>query len=128
GSVYMLFIDIEVNGVPIKAFVDSGAQSTFMSYACAQKCSLLRLMDTRYRGVAQGVGKTEIVGKIHLATLKIGQRFFPSSFTVLQDNKVEFLFGLDLLRRYQCCIDLKKSVLRIDNEEIPFLSEKDITK
>ncbi|PFH36026.1 ubiquitin family protein [Besnoitia besnoiti] len=128
GSVYMLFIDIEVNGVPIKAFVDSGAQSTFMSYACAEKCSLLRLMDTRYRGVAQGVGKTEIVGKIHLATLKLGQRFFPSSFTVLQDNKVEFLFGLDLLRRYQCCIDLKKNVLRIDDDEVPFLSEKDITK
>lgn len=113
GSVFMLYIDIEINGVPLKAFVDSGAQSTFISYSCAEKCSLTRIMDTRFRGIAQGVGRTEILGKIHLASLKIGKKFYPSSFTVLQDDKVEFLFGLDLLRRYQCCIDLHKHVLRI---------------
>ncbi|PHJ21406.1 dna-damage inducible [Cystoisospora suis] len=128
GSVFMLYIDIEINGVPLKAFVDSGAQSTFISYSCAEKCSLTRIMDTRFRGIAQGVGRTEILGKIHMASLKIGKKFYPSSFTVLQDDKVEFLFGLDLLRRYQCCIDLHKHVLRIGEEEVPFLSEKDITK
>ncbi|CAJ1960228.1 unnamed protein product [Sphenostylis stenocarpa] len=128
ARVVMLYVDMEVNGVPLKAFVDSGAQSTIISKSCAERCGLLRLLDQRYKGIAHGVGQSEILGRIHVAPIKIGSIFYPCSFLVLDSPNMEFLFGLDMLRKHQCIIDLKESVLRVGGGEVsvPFLQEKDI--
>ncbi|CAL8998701.1 unnamed protein product [Prunus brigantina] len=128
ARVVMLYVDMEVNGVPLKAFVDSGAQSTIISKSCAERCGLLRLLDQRYKGIAHGVGQSEILGRIHVAPIKIGNIFYPCSFLVLDAPNMEFLFGLDMLRKHQCIIDLKDSVLRVGGGEVsvPFLQEKDI--
>ena len=50
GSVIMLYVDMEVNGHPLKVFVDSGAQMTIMSLGCAQRLGLERLIDRRFQG------------------------------------------------------------------------------
>ncbi|XP_043688357.1 protein DNA-DAMAGE INDUCIBLE 1 [Telopea speciosissima] len=128
ARVVMLYVDMEVNGVPLKAFVDSGAQSTIISKSCAERCGLLRLLDQRYKGIAHGVGQSEILGRIHVAPIKIGNIFYPCSFMVLDAPNMEFLFGLDMLRKHQCIIDLKENVLRVGGGEVsvPFLQEKDI--
>lgn len=128
ARVIMLYVDMEVNGFPLKAFVDSGAQSTIISKTCAERCGLLRLMDKRYRGIAKGVGQSEIVGRIHVAPLKIGRNFYPCSFTVLDQPDLEFIFGLDMLRKHQCSIDLKDNVLRVGGGEhsVPFLQENQL--
>ncbi|KAK8591681.1 hypothetical protein V6N13_031717 [Hibiscus sabdariffa] len=128
ARVVMLYVDMEVNGVPLKAFVDSGAQSTIISKSCAERCGLLRLLDQRYRGIAHGVGQSEILGRIHVAPIKIGEIFYPCSFLVLDSPNMEFLFGLDMLRKHQCIIDLKDNVLRVGGGEVSYftVSEKDI--
>lgn len=94
ASVSMLYINCEVNGHAIKAFVDSGAQTTIISTKLAQELNLSRLIDKRFRGEARGVGKTEILGRIHSAPLKIENQFIPCSFTVL-NTPVDMLLGLD---------------------------------
>lgn len=133
ASVSMLYVNLTINGHPLKAFVDSGAQMTIMSAACAERCGLLRLMDSRYAGVASGVGTGKILGKIHMVQMKLGNSFFPISVTVLEDDKMECLFGLDTLKRYRCCINLHKNVLQMLDgsagpEEVPFLGESEIPK
>lgn len=128
GSVVMLYINCKVNGFPVRAFIDTGAQSTIMSDACAERCHIMRLVDTRWDGIAHGVGTQRIIGRIHMMQIQIGNDHLTSSFTVLAEQSLDMLLGLDMLKRHQCCIDLKKNVLTIGTTgaETPFLTEGEL--
>lgn len=137
GRVLMLYVDCAVNDKPLQVFVDSGAQNTIMSSECADRLGLLHLVDDRFAGVAVGVGTGKIMGRIHVVELTIGGYQFPCSITVMDsesglgDKNMDCLFGLDMLKRHRCCIDLGANALRFatvggGTMEAPFLHEKDL--
>lgn len=74
GHIHMLYIDIEIDKHKIVGLVDTGAQTTIISEDLARKCGLFNLCDTRYSGVAKGVGVSKIIGVIHAANIKVGSR------------------------------------------------------
>ena len=127
GHIVMLYVPMVVNGHALQAFVDSGAQSTIMSRQCAERCGIMRLCDTRFAGLARGVGTARILGRVHSVKAMIGTAHFLASFTIL-DNEggTDFLLGLDQLRKHRACIDLQKNCLSILGQDIQFLAEKDL--
>ncbi|EGG20299.1 ubiquitin-associated domain-containing protein [Cavenderia fasciculata] len=128
GRVIMLYIDTTINNIPIKTFVDTGAQQSIMTAKCAERCGLMRLLDKRFHGVAKGVGTAKILGRVHAANIKIGNSNFSIALSILDNpsQDTEFILGLDMLKRHQCLVNLKKDCLEIGEEHVPFLAEKDL--
>lgn len=134
ASVFMLYVECRVtahsgrNAQVLQAFVDSGAQVTIMSASCAERCGILRLMDSRIQGVARGVGEARILGRVHLALLELGGEYMECSFTIVENNSLELLLGLDMMRKHAMCIDLERNCLRVRGRQIPFLAEHQVVR
>ncbi|CAI5449123.1 unnamed protein product [Caenorhabditis angaria] len=128
--VTMLYINLTINNVAVKAFIDSGAQVSIMSLACAQRCNLTGLIDKRFQGKAKGVGGFEkFEGKIHLCDVKVENAHFLCPFNIMANREMDLLIGLNTLRKHNCSINLAKNRLEFpDGTSTPFLQSNEIEK
>lgn len=67
------------------------------------KINFFRILQTFYRwsGIAKGVGTQRIIGRIHMVQLQIEKDYLASSFSVLEQQPMDMLLGLDMLKRHQ---------------------------
>ena len=120
-SVNMLYLDININDLHFKAFVDTGAQISIMSEFIAEACGLSDLIDRQYQGVAKGVGEAKITGRIHCIDICIGTKLLPCSFTILDTTDMKLILGLDMMLSHGCLLDLKNRCLHLGEERIDFV-------
>lgn len=55
----------------------------------------------RWAGIAKGVGVQKILGRIHMVQLQIENDFLITSFSILEQQPMDVLLGLDMLKRHQ---------------------------
>jgi hypothetical protein len=112
------------DGVCVEMMVDSGAQTSVITLALARQLDLESKIDKSHSGVAAGVGRARIVGKITNVICTLGNVEFHMDLMVLDAPDKLLLLGLDLMRKYLCIIDLQKEVLIFGGNggvEVPML-------
>lgn len=107
-----LQVTCEINGYPVNAIIDTGAQLSIMSTKFAKKCDLYSSIDRRFAGRAVGVGSSEILGR-STTRVRLGAMQFKSDFSVLENTRIDFIIGLDILRKYQCVVCLRENVVKL---------------
>jgi hypothetical protein len=75
--------------------------------------SQLSNIDTRFAGRAIGVGTSEILGRADGLSMRIGPVNFQNNVSILKHARVDFLIGLDFLRRFNCEVSLREGVLKL---------------
>merc|ERR1712070_38038 len=103
-------------GMCVEMMVDTGAQTSVMSLSLAQQLGMVNRIDRRYQGVAAGVGRAQIVGKLMSVICELGQVEFVMNFSVLDVPDKLLLLGLDLMRKYRCVVNLDKDTLAFGGE------------
>ena len=121
----MLYFSCVIKGVELKAFIDTGAQMSIMSKKFANIIEYSDLIDERYKGVALGVGKQDILGKIHYLEVDIptAKVTIPCSFSVLDQMEMDIIFGLDMLISHGAILDMGKKCMKINGIEIKFVKK-----
>lgn len=123
----LLHIRVKINGVELLGMVDSGAQNSIISPAIARRCNIYDFIDERFFNNASGIGGTQkIKGRVHSCKVQVGNTYITAQFDVLDQDRVEILFGLSFLRPNHCIINMQKNVLVMgDGSETPFLGEEE---
>mmetsp|Transcript_30188 Transcript_30188/g.54804 ORF Transcript_30188/g.54804 Transcript_30188/m.54804 type:complete len:303 (+) Transcript_30188:50-958(+) len=121
----MLYVSCEIGVHEVEMLVDTGAEMSVISEKLARQLGLLDRLDKSVTGMAQGVGKAKILGKLWDVPVKLSQVEFELSFSVLELERCEIILGLDLMRHFKCLVDLEKRCLIFGGSggvEVPFLA------
>lgn len=120
----LLWIKCEINGTPVVALVDTGAQMSIIPLDVAKNCSVEYLIDTRYRIITQGVGTQKSMGRIHALNVKIGNEVWTNSFTVLTGSIDHVILGIDWMTKNRAIIDLSQRCIILNGKKIPFIERQ----
>jgi hypothetical protein len=107
-SPHMCLIPCTIGDITVEMLVDTGAQRSVISAPLVTQLDLSKRLDTRFQGVAAGVGRAKISGRIRNVVCAFGDGHveFLMDFVVLDIAELLVIIGLDQLRKYKCLVDV----------------------
>eukprot|EP00931_Biecheleriopsis_adriatica_P042646 TRINITY_DN2431_c0_g1_i1.p1 TRINITY_DN2431_c0_g1~~TRINITY_DN2431_c0_g1_i1.p1 ORF type:complete len:327 (+),score=84.23 TRINITY_DN2431_c0_g1_i1:56-982(+) len=120
-----LYVPCEIGAHEVEMLVDTGAEMSVISETLARQLNLLDRLDRRYQGMARGVGSAKILGKVFDVPVKLGHVEFELNFSVVQQDTIGLILGLDLMRHFKCLVDIERNRLVFGGAggvEVPFLA------
>ena len=118
----MLYIKGKINDSELDIFVDTGAQVSVMSLKLAKDLKIDYLIDHFCEGKLVGVGSKEMVGKIHYIDIQLENFNLPCGFTIIDDDNLKIMLGLNTMLSTGCIIDLKSKKMIFNNYQVKFLN------
>jgi len=120
----LLYVPCEINGRVCEMMVDTGAQSSVISESLMRTLGLENKLNRWHQGIAAGVGRARITGRLENCLVSLGHVDFNLYFMVLDVPEPLMLLGIDQLQRFNCLIDLQRRKLIFggtDGVEVDFL-------
>lgn len=120
----LIYVACEIGDVAVEMMVDTGAQTSVISEPLVRRLNLASRIDSSQQGVAAGVGRARILGKLRKVPVKLGHVEFALDLSVLGHEENLLLLGIDQMRRFKCIVDIPGKSLRFggsDGIEVPFL-------
>ncbi|XP_034641295.1 nuclear receptor-interacting protein 2 [Trachemys scripta elegans] len=120
-----LLIHCKCQGQVLRAAVNTGCQQNLISMSCLKRLGLEEVSDAGNGDLSLPV--PSVIGQVECVEVQLGQETVVCSALVVDDEMLEFCFGLQTLLSLKCCIDLEEGVLRLKalSEELPFLHASD---
>uniref|UniRef100_A0A8C8S206 Nuclear receptor interacting protein 2 n=1 Tax=Pelusios castaneus TaxID=367368 RepID=A0A8C8S206_9SAUR len=120
-----LLIYCKCQGQVLRAAVNTGCQQNLISLSCLKQLGLEEVSDADCGDLSLLVPR--VVGQVECVEVQLGQETVVCSALVVDDETLEFCFGLQTLLSLKCCIDLEEGVLRVNalSQELPFLHASD---
>ncbi|CAG2195983.1 unnamed protein product [Mytilus edulis] len=119
-----MFVELNIQGVPVKFVVDTGATLNIVSskvYDSIHDLCRPHLSETKSQIKSVCDKYLSLNGKGSF-TLEFGKEKFISE-AVVTDLQVDGILGLDFMKKNKCLIDVSANLLHIDNVSVPLLFE-----
>lgn len=110
---HMCNIPCMIGEICTEMMVDTGAQTSVLSYPLVRQFGLMNRLDRSTVGVAAGVGRARIIGTVRNVICSFGEGHveFVMDFMVLDVQDQLMILGLDQMRKYKCLVDVGREVL-----------------
>lgn len=119
----LLYVPCEINGRMVEMMVDSGSQTSVISSSMMAKLKLQKRLNTRFQGVAAGVGAAKILGRIDNCAVMVGAGVeFKLFFLVIDVSHDMMILGVDQVSEEVGILYADGSLNGTAHMEVPALS------